>query len=711
MSRPGLLACTALTAVVVLYLVVGDLDLGPTGLYQVTATAALAVAWWGLTRSAPHRPGPWRWILAGFTAWVLGDLVWEVENGVLDLGLFPAWSDLLYLAGYCSLVVGVLLMVRTRRAGRDRTAVLDAAVVAAGVGVPTWVFLVAPAAVESGLSLAGKLVSTAYPLLDLFLVVVLARLLVTPGARTPSFRLLLWSLLVTLVADAAWNAGVVMGGTNFASRWLDAGWLAGYVLVAAAVTHRSMHEVTEPPPRRTAATGSRLVALAVASTLPAATLAVDGLGGGEVAWQAVAVGSVVLSLLVLARMAGLLEQVQVQAVQLSALARVDPLTGVPNRRTWDHELSRACAAAREGGEPLAVALLDLDRFKRFNDRHGHQAGDRLLREAASGWTEALRGSGAMLARYGGEEFAVLLPGHGSEQAVAVLDRLRAVTPGEQTFSAGVAVWDPTTDPATAVGEADTALYEAKRRGRDRVVPAGGVDDGAVLPGWALTARVVMQPIVAAADGHLVGHEALARFTHDGDVPRVLARAHEEGFGDVLEAHLVSRAMAVPGRPVGTTLFVNVSPAALESPRFWQELPDDLAGVVVELVEEQTLGGWDAQAAAGRGLRSRGADLAVDDLGAGRGDLGRMLAVRPDIVKIDRGVVGGCASDPVRLRLVEMVVGLARAAGASVCAEGVETEADLQALRGCGVDLVQGFHVGRPAEGWSGARSAEASPVA
>ena len=119
-------------------------------------------------------------------------------------------------------------------------------------------------------------------------------------------------------------------------------------------------------------------------------------------------GIIALAALVLARMGTLLDQVQVQAVQLAALARVDALTGAPNRRTWDHELSRACAQALDRGEPLALAILDLDHFKYFNDAHGHQEGDRLLREAVAAWTAVLH-DGQMLARYGGEEFAVLLP--------------------------------------------------------------------------------------------------------------------------------------------------------------------------------------------------------------------------------------------------------------------------------------------------------------
>jgi len=124
------------------------------------------------------------------------------------------------------------------------------------------------------------------------------------------------------------------------------------------------------------------------------------------------------------------------AGRLAALARSDALTGAPNRRTWDHELSRACQASREDETPLSVAVLDLDRFKSYNDQYGHQAGDRLLREAVAAWSEALGGEG-ILARYGGEEFAVLLPGLAltvamtelaTRNLIAGTARLRSTTP-------------------------------------------------------------------------------------------------------------------------------------------------------------------------------------------------------------------------------------------------------------------------------------------
>jgi diguanylate cyclase (GGDEF)-like protein len=157
--------------------------------------------------------------------------------------------------------------------------------------------------------------------------------------------------------------------------------------------------------------------------------------------------------------------------RLEAVARTDDLTGLRNRRAWEEELPRELARAERDGGPLSVAMLDLDHFKRFNDRRGHQAGDRLLKQAASAWSGRLRVID-VLARYGGEEFALALPGCALDDALALVEGLRSATPGGQTCSAGVASWDGSEGPEELLGRADRALYSAKHAGRDRTVGAG-----------------------------------------------------------------------------------------------------------------------------------------------------------------------------------------------------------------------------------------------
>ncbi len=168
--------------------------------------------------------------------------------------------------------------------------------------------------------------------------------------------------------------------------------------------------------------------------------------------------------------------------RLAWMAMTDDLTGLPNRRAWDQELRRELARARRGGSPLTVAMVDLDYFKAYNDRLGHQAGDRLLREAAEVWQDALRETD-MLARYGGEEFAVALPNCDQEAAAGLIERLREETPWGESCSAGLATWDRLESADQLVGRADLALYAAKQAGRNRAVSAGIIErESASSPG-------------------------------------------------------------------------------------------------------------------------------------------------------------------------------------------------------------------------------------
>ncbi len=163
--------------------------------------------------------------------------------------------------------------------------------------------------------------------------------------------------------------------------------------------------------------------------------------------------------------------------RLQDLAWTDALTGVANRRAIDEALPVALAGARRKGQPLSVAMLDLDHFKHYNDEHGHQAGDDLLQRIAAVWEQTVR-PGDTLARYGGEEFLAIPPSCDPHGAVVVADRLRAVVPGTQTASVGTATWDGAETIEALVGRADAAMYEAKRTGRDRTVASPGPADDA-----------------------------------------------------------------------------------------------------------------------------------------------------------------------------------------------------------------------------------------
>jgi diguanylate cyclase (GGDEF)-like protein len=162
--------------------------------------------------------------------------------------------------------------------------------------------------------------------------------------------------------------------------------------------------------------------------------------------------------------------------RLAESSLTDELTGLPNRRCWEDELPLALERSLRASRPVSVVMLDLDHFKAYNDRHGHQGGDVLLRHAGAAWKATLRATD-LLARYGGEEFVAVLEGSDLQDARRVADGLRAATPLGVTSSAGVATWDRRESAGELVRRADLALYAAKDRGRDRTEAAGPLEIG------------------------------------------------------------------------------------------------------------------------------------------------------------------------------------------------------------------------------------------
>jgi diguanylate cyclase (GGDEF)-like protein/PAS domain S-box-containing protein len=169
-----------------------------------------------------------------------------------------------------------------------------------------------------------------------------------------------------------------------------------------------------------------------------------------------------------------LKQVEAEREQLldkvQEMARRDSLTGLPNRRALEEQLPRTMARARRNLSPLCVAILDIDRFKAYNDAHGHLAGDEVLRECARAWDAVLRAEDTVV-RFGGEEFLVLLPDTSAGHAVEIVERLRMATPRGQSCSAGLACWDFSETIDELLGRADKALYLAKANGRDQLAEA------------------------------------------------------------------------------------------------------------------------------------------------------------------------------------------------------------------------------------------------
>ena len=467
-------------AVVGVVLAAGSVLLpSPAGdlVYLVAGAFAMAAVVVGVVRRTMPRPLPWALVAGGMACWVAGDVLWTWFDLVAGTDPFPSSADLLYLAGYPLLAAGLAVLVRRRTGGAvQRASLLDAAVLTTGLGLVTWVFLVVPTA-ESGTTLLEKVVSTAYPVLDVVLLSLAIRLLLTFGGRTVSFRLLGGSMIVLLLADVLYAlyemydlpGGMVSSNTGF---------LLSYTGLAVAALHPSVSRLDEAgrEPALTL-TRRRLVLLAAASFLAPGVQLATAATGIPSQEAITALASAALFGLVVLRLSGLAGHVQAQARQLAALVVTDPLTGAANRRGFGERLA---ALTARPGEPLVLAMLDLDHFKRWNDTHGHAAGDVLLRDCVTVWRELLRGRDH-LARWGGEEFAVLLDRCAEDEATTVVDRLRAATPHGVTCSAGIAVWDGAETGDELFLRADRALYRAKAEGRDRSVLADRADVSPSVP--------------------------------------------------------------------------------------------------------------------------------------------------------------------------------------------------------------------------------------
>jgi len=403
---------------------------------------------------------------------------------------------------------------------------------------------------------------------------------------------------------------------------------------------------------------------------------------------------------------------------LDLLARTDPLTQIPNRRAWDEELPRELLRARRDRTMVTVAILDLDRFKAYNDMRGHQEGDSLLQRVATAWQGAIRASD-FIARYGGEEFAVILRGCSLEDALPIVERMRMCVPDEQSCSAGLARWDGEETAEALVGRADEALYEAKLAGRDRIkVAPSRATVAETLPAtpWPSIVRALLddrsiiaayQPVVRIDTGEVFAYEALARPNRDRidiGVERMFSSAQRMGLGRDLD--WLCRRAALAGADwiqSGTPLFVNCSVSALLDPvhrvdqmllvlRAVGRTPAD---VVLEITEREVIMDLNRLLQVVNAYRREGFRFAVDDVGEGHSTLEVLATVQPEFIKVARSLVREAVNRGPRAA-IRAVVAFAAEIGAEVIAEGVEQPATAAAMLGLGVKLAQGYLFGRPA---------------
>jgi len=405
----------------------------------------------------------------------------------------------------------------------------------------------------------------------------------------------------------------------------------------------------------------------------------------------------------------------------------DPLTGLPNRVSFEAALERALGQCSGRDRRVSVLILDLDHFKRVNDTLGHRAGDDLIRAVGQRLRQVLDPADT-LARLGGDEFGIVhihAPGLAHPYALSQRIIEAVAMPfgvfGNEAFvgvSIGIAPAEAgDTDARELARKADIALYEAKAAGRNRAVVFEESMNELLQNRKTIEVElrealrrndqlsVAFQPLFSR-DGTIIGAEALARWSH----PRlgVVSPAHfipvAEATGLIaqLGMFVLDEACRMGARWPGRTIAVNISPAQLRDPDFPRQVFDLLArsgmratDLELEITEGILLEEASDPAEALRVFRTAGIRIALDDFGTGYSSLNYLKRYPVDRIKIDRSFVSQLSAGSVSLAIVQAMVTLAHALDIQVTAEGVETAEQMTLLAALDCNVLQGFLLSAP----------------
>jgi diguanylate cyclase (GGDEF)-like protein/PAS domain S-box-containing protein len=420
------------------------------------------------------------------------------------------------------------------------------------------------------------------------------------------------------------------------------------------------------------------------------------------------------------------------------LADHDVLTGLPNRRLLEDRLTQALALSYRNRKQTAVMFVDLDRFKNINDSLGHASGDVLLKEVADRLVRQLR-VGDTICRIGGDEFVIVLPeikrsSDAAHVAQKIIETVSQPVPVEErdlqvTASIGISVFpEDGRDAETLIRNADAAMYHAKETGRanyqfftdqmnlaaTRRLTLENDLRRAVQKGEM---RVYYQPVNELQTGCAVAHEALVRWQHP--TRGVIAPSEfiqlAEDTGLILKIgewvlREACRWANFIGTDRGLLVSVNLSPRQFLDPR----LVELVAGVLrdsglpprlleLEITESTAMQHTDVTLATLVKLKELGVSIAIDDFGTGYSSLAYLKRFPVDKLKIDKSFVAELALGSDQKAIVAAIIGLAHTLGLKVCAEGVETESQLEFLQSCRCDYIQGYITGRPVDADTAAR--------
>jgi ammonium transporter, Amt family len=425
-----------------------------------------------------------------------------------------------------------------------------------------------------------------------------------------------------------------------------------------------------------------------------------------------------------------LRERKVAEEKIRYLAQHDHLTGLPNRAVFSQKLDDMVQQSEKDGRSFALLLIDLDHFKDINDLHGHAAGDAVIRETATRMIECA-GSFGTVARLGGDEFGLLLHNlEFSNQAADFAHRLtirlsKPVTGEDGTLlhtgaSIGIVICPESgTEVAQLLSRADTALYKAKKMGRNTYcLFERGMDEEdyrrRVLEADLSVAlseeqfELYFQPRMTTDSGNIESFEALIRWIHPqkGMIgpAEFIPVAEQSGKIIGIGNWVIRQACLIAKRTLGSArVSINVSPLQFRD----KELVNTIAVVLketdlppqqleIEITESVLIDDDERALATLRALKKMGCRIALDDFGTGYSSLSYLSRFPFDCIKIDRSFVQGISQTEHAGAIVQTIIRLGQATNMTIVAEGVEQVDELQMLVEMGCDEIQGFLIGRPA---------------
>lgn len=693
----------------------------------LAAVAALSTGRRALRASGRTRLA-WAAVAAGCASWALGEAVWcwyDVSRGTNP---FPSVADI----GFLGFPVGACTALVAFPTGGDgasrRSRLLDSVIATASLLLVLWQTVFDYVGHSDGVDTFAIVISLTYPISDVAVLVLTVLTLMRVHAQRRGLIVCAIALVALSASDALFAA--LQATSNYQGGAVDVGWLAGFALLAVAPLVPEGPVVIDARRNQPATVRATLLPYAPPAVACVASVVMSAIGNPLSSGQQVAAWVIVAMLFgrqyaTLRRNGELARDLAEREGQLHHQAFHDSLTGLANRELFRDRLEHGLAMRNRGTGRLAVMFLDLDDFKIVNDTLGHTTGDELLCAAANRLSAALR-AGDTVARLGGDEFAVLLEDTDDPLVVAraVGESLReqfVLSAGAVNVTASIGVVCVRDDEGASadqlVTRADTAMYAAKRAGKD------GVEiyrEGMFLleltdrrlaheltEAMAThTLRVAYQPVVAVDTGELYGLEALARWTRHGEnVPPDVFIPAAERTGVIVELteyvlQEVCRQLATWSSALGhqrLSVAVNVPPQQIVAPSMIATVAATLAQhrlepsqLTIEITETALFGDLEAARAAIDELRALGVRIALDDFGVGYSSLAQLHSVELDVVKIDRSFVDRIDTDQRQVDFLEALLRLGHVVGVPVVAEGIERPEQLAELRRLGCAYAQGY---------------------